>query len=79
MYVAPDRFSEPLVTEGIHPRFINDLEDDPVPGVDGIGGTVSIIGFSDEHGMNYEQTEPIGENWHRPRGSAAKPGVTRPA
>ena len=64
MNVDPDRF-EPLVTEGAHPRRLRDLDDTAVPGVEGIGGAVHIIAYSDEDGMSYEQTEPVGQNWHR--------------
>jgi len=68
MYVAEDRFDEPLCTEGYHPRRIRDLDDTPVPYSDGIAGLVAVVRFSVEDGMTYEQTEPVGDNWHHSRG-----------
>jgi len=78
MYIAPDRFDEPLTTEGYHARRTNDLEGEMVPGVEGIAGAVAIINFSAENGCTYEQTEPVGENWHRYRGGWPL-GTVRPA
>ena len=75
MNIDDNRF-EPLVTEGNHPRRTNDLEDDPVSNVDGIGGHVNIMAYSDESGLTYEQAEPVGDNWHRTT-SGAIPGKVR--
>jgi hypothetical protein len=63
MNIDDDRFS-PIVTEGSHPRRTNDLEDSPVPYVDGIAGHVNVMSFDAETGLTYHQTEPVGENWH---------------
>lgn len=80
MYVAQDRFDEPLTTEGYHARRTNDLEDEPVPYVDGMGaGMVAIIKFSAGTGATYEQTEPVGDNWHRYRGGPTPLGTVRPS
>ena len=79
MYVAPDRFDEPLTTEGYHARRANDLEDDPISGVGGVVGSLSIIAFSEGEGMTYEQTEPIGDNHHRYKARSWPKGSVRPA
>lgn len=78
MYVAPNRFDEPLVTEGYHARRTNDLDDSPVPGVDGVAGMVAVLHFSLTDGVTYEQTEPIGDNWHRYAGRDWPTGTVRP-
>jgi hypothetical protein len=68
MNIDDDRF-EPLPTEGGPLRRLRDLDDTAVSGVEGIGGSVHIIAYSSENGMSYEQTEPVGENYHRYRNS----------
>jgi len=78
MNIDDDRFS-PLAIEGSHPRRTNDLEDDPVPYVDGVAGSLNIIAFAGGDGMSYEQTEPIGENHHRYTGHSNPLGTVRPS
>jgi hypothetical protein len=66
MYVPEGRFDSPLPLEGYHARRNNDLEDEPVAGVGHVGaGMVTIVSYHPEHGVTYEQTEPIGDKWHR--------------
>lgn len=78
MYVAPDRFDRPLALEGWHDDRTRDLEETPIPGVEHVGaGMVAVVSYHPDHGVTYEQSEPVGENWHRYAERHTPDGPTR--
>lgn len=65
---APDRFQEGMSTERYHDWHGNGLDPEPVRGVDGIAGCVTItMRGPDGNGVVKEQCEPVGANWHQSR------------
>lgn len=76
--IDDDRWSQGMSTERYHPWHGDSLEPQPVSGAEGIAGRVAIIvHLGPEGGMAYEETEPVGENWHRARFSNAIPNQVR--
>ena len=72
MYVSPDRFE--------HRSRMDNLEITPVPGVGHVGaGMVTVVSYHPEHGVTYEQTEPVGDDWHRYKAPAPSVGPVRPS
>jgi len=72
MYVSPNRFDRGSRAD--------ELETTPVEGVGHVGaGMMVIVNYSPENGVSYEQTEPVGSNWHRFKPAPAADGPVRPS
>ena len=72
MYVSPNRFERASRRDN--------LESTPVPGVGHVGvGMVTVVSYHPEHGVTYEQTEPVGADWHRYKAPAPGEGPGRPS
>ena len=82
MWHDPDngRFDGGMATERLHPWHGEQLEPQPIRGIEGIAGAVAVIHIhSEDGGMTYEMTEPVAHGHHRPRSSGTIPGEVRSA
>ncbi len=78
-WIDESRWDQGMSTERYHPWFGHDLRTEPVPGVEGVRGGLSLIVVGEHNGMRYEQTEPVGDQHYRHTSSAPIPDVVRSA
>jgi hypothetical protein len=72
MYVTQNRFTKA--------RRDDELETTPIEGVGHVGaGMVVTVSFDPENGVSYEQSEPVGSNWHQFKHAPAAEGPGRPS
>jgi hypothetical protein len=81
MFIADDRFPTDHNTEVYNSSYMDNLEENPLAGVDHLGaGLVVVINRPLEgDGMTYEQCVPAGRSWHRTRAYPPTPNQVRPA
>ncbi len=74
------RWSHGMSTERVHPWHGEHLQPQPVAGAEGIAGMVTVVTLHDsDHGVTYEQCEPVGNGWHRATFSGPVSNLVRPA